>query len=269
MGRPDKRYGNILLPSRTSILAEPGAQPVIYAVDAWGDRAASDRQVPDPAEPSLVVAGESVAVGHGLPFEDTFAARLAKRLGLQLVNVAAGGYGTDQAFLRLEETLPKLQRPAAVVMVFLPIQLRRNVQDYRPRLLWNDGRLISAGPATGLLASFRLRDLIVNELPVLSESKLRNSLAVTAAVLRETARQARARAATPLFVVPLVGPQRAFDQHPEAQVLRPLFVEQGLPFVLIDLDVSELIPRDGHPNAAASRRIAEALESRLREGMIH
>ena len=94
---------------------------------------------------------------------------------------------------------------------------------------------------------------------------MRDSLAVTAAVLRETARQARARGATPLFLIAVVGPPRAFDQHPEAQILRPLFVEQGLPFVIVDLDERELIPFDGHPNAAASRRIADALEARLRE----
>ena len=267
MGRPDAALGNVLVPSRTTVLAAPGAKPVSYAIDAWGDRAASDGGAPDPALPSLLVAGESIAIGHGLPFEQTFAAQLAARLGLSLVNVAVGGYGTDQAFWRLQETLPRLQRPAVVVMVFLPIQLRRNVQDYRPRLVLKDGRLVREEPVTGFFASLRLRDLAVNELPVLSEEKLRDSLAVTAAVLREAAAQARARGATPCFLVPVVGPRRRLDEHPEAQVLRPLFIEQGLPFVLVDLDESELIPYDGHPNAAASKRLAEALEARLREAM--
>jgi hypothetical protein len=263
MGRPDERLGNVLLPSRTTVLAVPGAAKVSYAIDAWGNRAQNDTGAPDPAKPTLVVAGESIAAGHGLPFEQTFASLLASKLQLQLVDAGVGGYGTDQALWRLEETLPKLAQPRVVVMVFLPIQLWRNVQDYRPRLILQDGALARQPPERGFLAWFRLRDVLVNELPMLTEKRLRGSLAVTAAVLRETAAQARARGATPLFLIPLVGPRRAFDEHPEAQVLRPLFVEQELPFLLIDLDESELIPFDGHPNAAASQRIADALAARL------
>jgi hypothetical protein len=35
--------------------------------------------------------------------------------------------------------------------------------------------------------------------------------------------------------------------------------------VLVDVDVPELIPYDGHPGAPASRRIAQALETELRK----
>jgi hypothetical protein len=263
MGRPDAEFGNVLLPSRTTVLAAPGSEKVSYSIDAWGNRAQSDRGAPDPSKPALVVAGESIAAGHGLPFEQTFASLLASKLELQLVDVGVGGYGTDQALWRLEETLPKLAKPQVVVMVFLPIQLWRNVQDYRPRLVLESGALTRRPPERGLLAWFRLRDVLVNELPLLTEERLQSSLEVTAAVLRETAARVRARGATPLFLIPLVGPRRSFEDHPEAQVLRPLFVEQKLPFLLIDLDESELIPYDGHPNAAASRRIAGELEARL------
>src|SRR6202030_2088028 len=107
-----------LWPSRTTVLAARGAIPVPYAVDSWGDRAASDQGGPDAERPSLVIAGESIAVGHGLPFEQTFAALLAEQLGLQLVTLGAGGYATDQALLRLEDALPRLRRPVATVMVF-------------------------------------------------------------------------------------------------------------------------------------------------------
>jgi len=263
IGRPDPRYGWVLLPSRTTALGAGGASPVPYAIDAWGGRAADDRGAPDPALPSLVVAGESIAVGHGLPFEQTFAALLAKRLGLQLVSVAAGGYGTDQALLRLEDTLPRLSRPVAMVMVVPLIQLERNLQDYRPRLELADGALSLAPPAQGFLTGLRLRDVVVNELPLLGEDKLRRAIAVTAAELREAARVTRAHGAEPIFLAPMVGPRRPVDAHDEAQFLRPLFVEQGLPFVPIDLEPGELLPFDGHPGAAASQRIATALADAL------
>ena len=264
MGRPDPRYGWLLLPSRSSRLASSPTAEIAYDIDAWGDRAADARSAPDPARPTLVVAGESIAVGHGLPFEDTFAARLSSALGLQLVNVAAGGYGTDQALLRLEDALPKLSRPVAVVMVVPMLQLERNLQDYRPRLVLANGALALAPPADGLFARSRLRDLLVNEIPVLSEQKLRRALAVTAAELRQAASVARAHGAELLFLVPVVGQERPLLEHPEAQFLRPLFIEQGLPFVLADVDPAELLPFDGHPDAAASRRIAALLERTLR-----
>ncbi|MGE5047647.1 MAG: hypothetical protein ACM3PC_03680 [Deltaproteobacteria bacterium] len=265
MGRPDARFGWVLLPSRTVSLAASGAPSVAYAIDAWGDRGPSASAAPDPSLPSLVIAGESVGVGHGLPFEDTFAARLAARLHLQLVNVSAGGYGTDQSLLRLEEALGRLQRPAACVMVFLPIQLQRNVQDYRPRLAVRDGHLVAAPAAAGFFRRLRLRDLWVNEFPVLGDSTLRESLDVTAAALREGARRCGERGAKFVVLVVSVGPARPLDAHPESEVLRELLVVQGLPFVLADVDVPELIPYDGHPGAAASRRIAAALHRALAE----
>ncbi|GAC1596898.1 MAG: hypothetical protein NVS4B10_06210 [Myxococcales bacterium] len=264
IGRPDPRYGWVLLPSRTTALGAGGASPVPYAIDAWGGRAAEDKGAPDPALPSLVVAGESIAVGHGLPFEQTFAALLAKRLGLQLVSVAAGGYGTDQALLRLADTLPRLAHPVAMVMVVPLIQLERNLQDYRPRLELQDGGALQlVPPAQGFLARLRLRDVVVNELPLLGEDKLRRAIALTAAELREAARVARAHGAEPIFLVPMVGPQRPVEARGEAQFLRPLFIEQGLPFAPIDLDPTELLPYDGHPDAAASQRIANALADAL------
>lgn len=264
IGRPDARYGWVLLPSRTSRAAPSGAASVAYAIDAWGDRAADGVRAPDASKPTLVVTGESIAVGHGLPFEQTFAARLSSALGLQLVNVAAGGYGTDQALLRLADVLPRLSLPVAVVMVVPLLQLERNVQDYRPRLVLREGGLALVPGADSLLAQSRLRDLLVNEVPLLGEAKLRRALGVTAAELHEAAAVARAHGAEPIFLVPSVGPQRSFADHPEAQLLRPLFVDQALPFVLADVEPAELLPVDGHPNAAASLRIARLLENALR-----
>ena len=125
IGREDARYGWALLPSKTTLV---GASQLRYAVDAWGGRAASDRAAPDPARPSLIVAGESIAFGYGLEYEQTFAAVLGGELALQVVNVGVGGYGTDQAALRLEDALQKLEKPVAIVQVFLSAQLHRNVR---------------------------------------------------------------------------------------------------------------------------------------------
>ena len=268
IGRPDARFGWVLLPARSTVLGPPEGK-VVYAVDAWGDRSASPQGAPDPDLPSLVVGGESIAVGHGVEYEETFAARLGKDLRLQVVNVACGGYGSDQALLRLGDALDRLRRPVAAVITFLPIMLSRNVQDYRPRLALRDGSLSLLPPAGGFSAHLRLRDLLVNEVPYLGESALRESARLTAAILRETARTARQHRAEPLFVVVSIGPPRTLDAHPEGPILRELFVDQGLPYVLVDVDHGELLPLDGHPDAASHRRIASAIEAALRPFLPH
>jgi nucleotide-binding universal stress UspA family protein len=262
-GRQDPRFGWVLLPSRTTVLG-PKERSIAYAIDAWGDRAASDVGAPDPELPSLVVSGESIAVGHGVPYEQTFAAHMGKDLGLQVVNVACGGYGSDQAFLRLDDALERLKQPVAAVTTFVPVMLSRNVQDYRARLVLRDGALALVAPARRFFAGLRLRDLFVNELPYMSEVDLRESMQLTAAVLRETARTARAHGAEPLFAIFSVGGERTLEDHAEASIVRALFVEQRLPFAIIDVHPAELIAGDGHPGAEAHRRIAQVLDGALR-----
>jgi len=267
-GRDDPRFGWVLLPSRTTVLG-PEERRTSYAIDAWGDRAASDAGAPDPELPSLIVSGESIAVGHGVPYEQTFAAHMGKDLGLQVVNVACGGYGSDQAHLRLDDALARLKHPVAVVSTFVPVMLSRNVQDYRPRLVLRGGALELVPPARGFLARFRLRDLFVNELPYMSEADLRDSMELTATVVRETARTARARGAEPVFAIFSVGADRALDDHAEASIVRALFAEQRLPFALIDVPPAELIVGDGHPGPAGHRRIANVLDAVLRARLSH
>jgi hypothetical protein len=261
-GRTDPRFGWVLFPSRTTVL-ERAQRRTSYSIDAWGDRAATDSGAPDLELRSLVISGESIAVGHGVAYEETFAARMGKDLGVQVVNVACGGYGSDQAYLRLVDVLGRLKNPAAVVTTFVPVMLSRNVQDYRPRLVLRDGALELAPAAEGFFAGLRLRDLYVNELPYMSEAHLRESMQLTAAVLRETARAARARGAEHLFALFSIGPRRELDEHPEAWIVRSLFVDQRLPFALIDVDPPEVIPGDGHPGPEAHRRIAQVLEAAL------
>src|SRR5215472_4211898 len=101
IGQPDERLGWIPVPSGSTVARSGRGKPVHYRIDAWGYRSAIEGSTPDPAAPALIVAGESIAFGHGLEYEDTFAAVLGKRLGLEVVNAAVAGYGSDQAYLRM------------------------------------------------------------------------------------------------------------------------------------------------------------------------
>jgi hypothetical protein len=263
IGRPDPRFGWVALPSRSTVLQGGGAKLIHYHIDAWSNRVAGEFSTIDPALPTLVVTGESIAFGHGLEYEDTFAAILGERMGLQVVNVSCGGYGSDQAYLRLMDVLYRLEHPVAVVTVFLPVQLGRGLQDYRPRLVLRDGQLFLEPATSGLWSRWRLRDLWVNELPYLSDAALSQTMALHAAIFQATSRVARARGAEPLFVVPSFGPPRSLAEHPEAFIVRELFEKQSQPYLLIDIGPERIMPLDWHPDAVATREIAARVEGAL------
>lgn len=267
VGQRHPRFGWISRASQTTAMSVRG-RGYQYAVNAQGLRARTDITPTDVSLPALVVTGESIANGFGLPYDETFAARCGQNLGLEVVNVAEGGYGLDQAYLRLLDVLPRLQRPSVVVTIFVGPELGRMTRDDRPRLAMGAGGAVELlPPATGLLAGTRLHDLFHNRLPYLSEGSLERSLRLASVLLPSIAEAARARGARPLFVLPSVGPPRPFEQHRERDLWQRLFVEPGLPHLVVDLPPGELIPVDGHPDAAAARRIAAAIESALRAGL--
>jgi hypothetical protein len=71
-------------------------------------------------EPCLIALGCSYTVGIGLPVETTWPWLVGHALGLQVVNLAWGGYAADTCFRLAEYWLPKLN-PALVVMLAPPV----------------------------------------------------------------------------------------------------------------------------------------------------
>jgi hypothetical protein len=258
MARPDPRLGWAYVPRRTT-WAEVGGRRVAYAIDAEGDRAASPDGASDPDRPTVLFAGESIAFGYGLAHAETFPALVGQELGVQAVNLAVVGYGNDQAHLRLLDALPRYRRPLAVVTLFVPDQLRRNVDRWRPRLALADGGALALVPAAGGPALPKL----LQALPFHDGEALR----VTAAVLRATAQAARARGAVPLFVVTNYGAPCLREPGRESWVVEELFVRQALPFVRVDLAPGDRLPGlfERHPDARGARAIAAAVEGALVE----
>jgi hypothetical protein len=259
LGAPDARTGWAFVPGRTVDLTFRGSGRVArYSIDAHGDRAPSADWKEDPESPTVIVAGESIASGHALQWSETFAARLGEMLRVQVVDVAVAGYGSDQAYLRALDALPRFSRPVALVTTVLPVQLSRNLRDDRPHLVLRDGALVQAPASESRL---RLRQLLVNDLPYLSEVELRRSLALTRAILHATAAAAHARGALSLFVVPSFGPPRPLEAHREAFVVRALL--DDLPHVVVDIDPAHALPFDDHPDPEGARQIATAIAGAL------
>jgi len=252
MTRPDARLGWSYVPGRTTWTPVAG-RTVAYAIDADGDRArASDDHV-DPARPTVLFAGESIAFGYGLAYDETFVHLVGAELGVQTANLAVVGYGNDQAYRRVLDALPRFARPLAVVTVFVPDQIARNVDRWRPRLaLAADGTLVPV-PAAGGPRLLKLLD----QLPYHGDEPLR----LTAAILGATAKAARARGAVPLFVVTNYGRACLRDGGSEPWVVEELFVRQALPFVRVDLDPEDRLPGllERHPGARGARKIASAV----------
>jgi DNA-binding transcriptional regulator YdaS (Cro superfamily) len=256
MTRVDPRLGWSYFPGRTTRV-HVGDREIAYAIDPYGDRAASAGDLPDPARPTVLFAGESIAFGYGLAYEETFPFLLGRDLGVQTANLAVVGFGNDQAYLRVLDALPRYRRPLAVVTLFVPDQIKRNGDVWRPRLaLGPEGALTLVPPSTGLRFA-----RLLQQLPYRGDEALR----VTAAILRATAEAARARGAFPLFVVTNYGPPCKRDDGGEAWVVNELFVHQGLPFVRVDLGPEDRLPGlfEDHPNPRGARAIALAVERAL------
>jgi len=277
MTRVDPRLGWSYIPGRTTT-TEVAGRRVAYAIDADGDRAASPGDLPDPARPTVLFAGESIAFGYGLPYEESIPFLVGRDLGVQVVNLAVVGYGNDQAHLRVVEALPRLARPLAAVTVFVTSQMKRNVEPWRARLALAPGGALVAVPPAGGPRIARL----LGELPYRGDEALR----VTASILRATAEAARARGAFPLFVVTNYGPaclpgeqgepppsetgsKTAFRGGDEPWIVDELFVRQGLAFVRVDLGPEDLLPGllERHPSLRGTRKIAAAVVRALSQGL--
>jgi hypothetical protein len=265
IGHQDPRYGWIADASRLTTLRS-GGRPYRYAVGPSGLRAGAPTADVDLDRPALVVTGESIASGYGLDYDDTFAVRCGRALGLEVVDVAEGGYGVDQAYLRVTDLLPKVRHPSVLVTVFVASQLGRSLRDDRPRLVLDGaGQPTFLPPATGFLARTQLGQLVHDRVPYASGAALARAVALARALFVDTARAARARGARPLFVIVSPGPRRALDAPPEAGLVRDLFQKSGLPYLLVDLDATERLDVDGHPNRAGAARLAADIEAALRK----
>lgn len=247
---PDARLGWILIPSRIGRLTV-GGRAVEYAIDSWGYRARRPDEAVDFSRPTVVFAGESVIFGEGLRFDETIPAQVSAMTGVQTVNLGVNGYSNDQAFLRLQQELPRFGRPVAVVSLFMPMLFGRNLDDDRPHL----GPGLTWEPAVQHARLVSLARLFV---PYRGTGEIVRGIALTRSVLRATADLARAGGAIPMIVVPQIGGEDPI----EADIRRRVLDDGGIPYVAVRLDRRWTVaPTDRHPDPTGARAIAHAIAS--------
>jgi hypothetical protein len=142
-----------------------------------------------------------------------------------------------------------------VITVFLPGMVERVTGDDHPHLTF-DGLVPNV-----TVAHDRWRDLALvrafHEAVIYRDEE---TLELVQTIFRETTRLAEARGAQSLFVTPCLG--NGWPRG-DGYLVDALLRKQGLAVVDPDFHF-EGIPGDNHPNAASTRRLAEAVVAALR-----
>ena len=254
------RYGWILEPS-IETPSRGGERDIVYVVNADGVRTRALGDVVDYAAPTVLFAGESVAFGLGLPYEETFPALVGADLRVHVVNLAVHGYGGDQAYMRTLDYLARFERPLAVVTLFVPEQLPRNVSEDRTRLaLDREGGFATVAPLPRWYREMRVRELWKRVFSYHDDE----AVSIERAIVDATAKAVRGRGGYPLFVITNyetpcleVGGKRPFIEG-------ALFGDGGVPKVRVPIDPTWRLPDDSHPDGRAHRVIADAVTAALR-----
>jgi hypothetical protein len=236
-----------------------GKRLVRYAIDADGNRAASSDHIADPNAPTILFTGESVGIGWGVAYEQSFPALVGAALGLQAVNVSVAGFANDQAYLRAQTALANLSHPLAVVTVALAEQLERNVRPTREHLVLSlNGRLDLQPASTSLWATSPLRKLVGYHSP--------ESIPLTRAILQATAELARSRGAIPVFLWTNYGRPCDLSDRGTSPLEDVLFSGLGVAHVRVDIAPDQTIQgaADAHPDEKGHQALARAVLDALR-----
>ena len=247
----DPLLGWSYIPSRSETDPEYAWRPA-YVIDSHGYRVAARGPALDLTAPSILFVGESIMFGKGLNWHDTVAGKVQALSGIQSVNLAVNAYSIGQDFLHLKRELPKFRRPVAVVILFSPSLMVRELDRNRPRMD-AAGRWHRASP------TWPLRHLGQVLFPYHSTTAIAEAVASDRRLLQAAVAMTRARGAEPLILIPVFQPERPRERALRRMVLDGL----AIPHLVVPLDKSWRLVRDFHPDARGHAAMAQALWATL------
>jgi len=266
----DPEIGWTYIPNKSAVQRFGAAQrDVPLYFDAIGARVGAPGTVHRPTAPTLILVGCSYTMGHGLPWEETFAGRLESTPGFpfQVVNLAVQAYGTDQSLLLLRRHLEEFNTKV-VVYGFADDHLTRNANDDR-RLVYPNARFLGTKPLFEVAADGKLvlrrrphRYEDVWEPRVWSYVRLAWARwgavpdgAVTRALVRDMRTLVEDHGAS-FIVLRWPGSHFSFDDPKVHEIDLGAMVPPEWP--------QWTIPVDGHPDARANAFVASVLAEPLR-----
>jgi hypothetical protein len=256
----DARYGWAHDAPKTTSIRTDG-RDIAYAMNARGERVKDEHDLPDRERPTILVAGESIASGVGVMWEESFAGRLEQQLRVQVLDSAVQAYDADQAYVRMRDELTELAHPLAVVTLTTAQQVVRRADPAYPYLsVGGNGALeerLHQHP--GWWVTSPVRDL-ADRVVFLHDGE---PLRVARALFAETARAARARGAYPLFLLTNWGTPCLPDETGAPSIERRLFGGLDVPHVRVDLDPTWEEPTTHHPGPKSHARMADAIAQAL------
>jgi hypothetical protein len=227
---------------------------ISYVLDRGGNRVADPTKPVDYTRPTILYIGESIMFGAKLNWEETVPGQLAAMTGIQSANLAINGFATDQNHMRLVRELPKFRHPVAIVILFAPTMLERNLRHTKPHL----DDTLRWQPAH---SEWRLQHLTRVVFPFHRRATLEHVLVTTRAVLKATAAAARRRNVPVLLLIPTFMPE-----EPNEALFRDRILQgTAIPYVVVPLNPDWRLWPDFHPDARADHVMALAIASRLKQ----
>ena len=271
--------------SNRSVISSFGVPPrrIPSHFDDIGARVRAPGVTHDPAAPTVLLVGDSLTMGHGVVFDETFAGRLEAMADFpyQVVNLGVQAFGTDQSLLMLMRHVQRFNTKV-VVYTFIDDHVVRNATDDR-RVLQVGAYVVGTKPLFGVRpdgtlylrkAPHRLADH--HSTPRLWEflqiawNRLgpRPSIPLTRALVQEMRRVSEANGAAFILIF-WRGPWTT-----RSGLGASIFDSMNLDILDTGADAPAdwrhwTIPGDGHPDARAHARVAQLLYQRLMRGPGH
>lgn len=148
-------------PAGVQRLANCLGEQVTYSYDAQRVRRHGDRS---PQDAIVLVTGDSYTHGDDAADDDSYPAALERMFDVGVANLGVGGYGPEQALLKLESLIDRFPRARVAVLSILSDDTPRMMNSFRPVLYRETGILfgfkpyLREGVFQGLVGDDPLRD---------------------------------------------------------------------------------------------------------------